>query len=112
MWRYLSEPLHGRTPLWKVIWIYGFGASVAYLLLEPLFPSSHLGKGVYYALGIVVSIVQAVMLWQCSYNARFPLYGRFLRVLVVLGVLMIPLALYVLWKHPELTRLLEDPSAL
>jgi hypothetical protein len=112
MLRYLTDPLRGRTPLWQVIWIYGFGGSLAYLLIEPLFPDSHAGKGVYYALGVAVSIVQAVMLWRCSYNAKSPVYGRFLRVLVVISVALLPLLLYVLWTHPEVTRLLEESGPL
>jgi hypothetical protein len=42
-----------------------------------------------------------VMLWQCAYNSKFPAAGRLLRVVVVVGLLMIPLMLYVLFRHPE-----------
>jgi hypothetical protein len=107
MWqRYLIDPLRGRTPLWQVIWIYGFGVSVLYALLEPLFaPSTRLGNGVYWALGIVIGIVQSVMLWQCAYNSSRPGYGRVLRVLVVVAALLFPLMLYFFWSHPELREL-------
>jgi hypothetical protein len=106
MWkRYLSDPLAGRTPLWKVIWVYGFGVSIVYLLIEPLFTGSRLAHGLYYALGLVIAILQSVMLWQCSYNAKSPMYGRFLRVLVVLSALLIPYLLYLVWSHPELAEL-------
>jgi len=109
MWRYLTDPLRGHTPLWKVIWIYGFGASVVYSLLEPLFSSL---RGLYFVLGLALGVVQSVMLWQCSYNAKSPAYGRLLRVLVVIGALLLPLMLYVVWKHPELMDLLGEGTAL
>jgi hypothetical protein len=108
MWqRYLTDPLRGKTPLWKVVWIYGFGVTAVLLLIEPLFIGSRLLHGIYYAVGTVVGILQSVMLWQCAYNAKSRAYGSFLRVLVVLGLLMIPLVLYVLWRHPEITELVQ-----
>ena len=103
--RYLTDPLKGKTPLWQVIWIYGFGVSLVCLLVEPLFVGSRLAHGLYYALSLVIAIVQSVMLWQCSYNARSPTYGRFLRVVVVIGLLLIPYLLYLVWSHPELAEL-------
>ncbi len=106
MWqRYLSDPLRGRTPLWQVIWIYGFGVSILYALLAPLFPATRAGIGVYLALGLIIGIVQSVMLWQCAYNSKSPRYGRLLRFLIVVAALMIPLMLYFVWSHPELAEL-------
>jgi hypothetical protein len=106
MWkRYLIEPLKGKTSLSRVIWLYGFGVSAVYLLIEPLFTGSRLAHGLYYAVGLVIAILQSVMLWQCSYNAKSPTYGRVLRVLVVVGLLLIPYMLYLIWSHPELAEL-------
>jgi hypothetical protein len=106
MWqRYLIDPLLGRTPLWQVIWLYGFGVSIVYGLLAPLFPSTRLGMGVYLSIGLLVGIVQSVMLWQCAYNSRSPRYGHVLRLLVVVGALLVALMLYVVWSHPELAEL-------
>ncbi len=103
MWRYLTDPLKGKTPLWKVIWVYGFGVSLVFGLLEPVFGAG--GRGAYFALGLLIGIVQSVMVWQCAYNSRYRRYGHVLRVLVVIGLLLIPLVLYALWKHPELAEL-------
>jgi hypothetical protein len=98
----LTEPLRGKTSLWKVIWIYGFGASVIYTLLGWIFaPETPLGITLYFLFGVALGIVQSVMLWQCAYNSKFPAAGRLLRVVVVVGLLMIPLMLYVLFRHPE-----------
>jgi hypothetical protein len=69
----LAEPLRGKTSLWKVIWIYGFGASVVYTLLGWMFvPETPLGITVYFLFGLALGILQSVMLWQCAYNSRFP----------------------------------------
>ena len=103
--RYLTDPLKGKTPLWQVIWIYGFGVSLVCLLVEPLFVGSRLAHGLYYALSLVIAIVQSVMLWQCAFNSKHPRYGYVLRLFVVLGALLIPLLLYVLWSRPELAEL-------
>jgi hypothetical protein len=103
MWpKSLAEPLRGKTSLWKVIWIYGFGASVVYTLLGWVFaPETPLGVGLYFVLGLALGVVQSVMLWQCAYNSRFPAAGRLLRALVVIGLLLVPLMLYVVFQHPE-----------
>jgi hypothetical protein len=106
MWnRYLTDPLKGRTPLWQVIWIYGFGVSIVYSLLAPLFGATRTGMLVYLLIGLVIGILQSVMLWQCAYNSKSPRYGRVLRFLVVVGALLIPLMLYFVWSHPELAEL-------
>lgn len=103
MWlKWLAEPLRGRTSLWQVIWIYGLGASILYTLLGwVLAPETPVGIGLYFIGGLALGVVQSVMLWQCAYNSRFPAAGRLLRVMVVIGLLMLPLMLYVLFRHPE-----------
>ena len=98
----LAEPLRGKTSLWKVIWIYGFGASVVYTLLGWMFvPETPFGTTVYFLFGLALGILQSVMLWQCAYNSRFHAAGRLLRGVVVVGLLTVPLMLYVLFRHPE-----------
>lgn len=98
----LTEPLRGKTSLWKVIWIYGFGASVIYMLLGWIFaPETPLSITLYFLFGLALGILQSVMLWQCAYNSKFPAAGRLLRGVVVVGLLMVPLLVYVLFRHPE-----------
>lgn len=112
MWRFLTEPLRGAWPLARAVWIYGCGVSIAYLLIEPLFTASSLAHGVYYALGLVLAVLQSVIIWRCSYNARSPTYGRFLRALIVVGAVLTLLVLYLLWRDPELRGLLSEAGAL
>ena|SRR5579862_6359104 len=103
MWlKLLAEPLRGSTSLWKVIWIYGLGASVVYTLLGwVLAPQTPVSVGLYFMVGLALGIVQSVMLWQCAYNSRFPGAGRLLRLIVVIGLLLLPVMLYVLFRHPQ-----------
>jgi len=102
MWSALSDPMRGKTPLWKVIWVYGFGVSVVYTVLGMiLVPETPVGIGVYILLGLALGIVQSVMLWKCAYNSRYPSTGKLLRIVAVAGLLAIPLMLYVLIKNPE-----------
>ena len=70
MWpNVLAEPLRGKTSLWKVVWIYGFGASVVYTLLGWMFvPETPFGITVYFLFGLALGILQSVMLWQCAYT--------------------------------------------
>jgi hypothetical protein len=103
MWpQLLSDPLRGKTPLWKIIWLYGFGVSFVYTLLGWIFaPETPLGIGVYFLFGLALGVVQSVMLWQCASNSRFPAAGRLLRGAVVVGLLTVPLMLYIIFRHPE-----------
>jgi L-lactate permease len=97
-----TDPLRGKTALWKVIWIYGFAASIVYTVLGwILVPETPTGIGIYVVLGLALGVVQSVMLWKCAYNSRFPGAGRLLRIVVVAGLLTIPLMLYVLFRNPE-----------
>lgn len=109
MWsQALTDPLRGKTPLWKVIWIYGVGVSIVYTVLGWIFvPETPAGIGIYFLLGLALGIVQSVMLWKCAYNSKFPTAGRLLRLLVVLGLLAVPLMLYVFVNRPEA---LEPPN--
>jgi hypothetical protein len=103
MWtRALLEPLNGKTPLWKVVWIYGFGVSVLYSVFGlVLAPETPLAIGIYGFIGLALGVVQSLMLWKCAYNSRFPSAGRVLRIAVVAGLLLLPLMLYVLVRYPE-----------
>src|SRR6202163_1283369 len=98
----LTEPLRGKTSLWKVIWIYGFGASVIYTLLGWIFaPETPFGITLYFLFGLALGVLQSVMLWQSAYNSRVPAGGRLLRGVGVRGLLMVALMLYVLFRQPE-----------
>lgn len=107
MWKhYILDPLCGRTPLWRVVWLQGFGASLLYALLGSAFvPATHAASAAYLIGGLLIGIVQSVMLWQCAYNSRSRATGHLVRTAVVIGAVLMPLALYLWWRHPELGEL-------
>ncbi|MBS0579462.1 MAG: hypothetical protein JSR36_09380 [Proteobacteria bacterium] len=107
MWKqYVTEPMRGRTPLWRVIWIQGFGVSLLYALLGAAFvPRGRTAAAAYLLVGLLIGAVQSVMLWQCAYNGRSRATGTLLRTAVLLGALLMPLAAYLWWRHPELADL-------
>jgi len=112
MWsRIIADPLRGRTPLWKVIWIYGFGVSVIYTLAAELWAQPGvLGEGLNLLIGLVIGVLQSIMLWQCAYNTRSKsrFWGNCVRGSVVVAALMVMVTLYVIWKHPELLEVTDD----
>ena len=104
MWRrYFADPLRGKASLSQVFWLWGCGASVAYavvgLLLQPSGPT---GITLYTAGGLALGLLQSAMLWQCAFNSRFRSLGVLLRVTVILGLLTVPLMVYMMVKYPEL----------
>ncbi len=101
MWsRMLTEPLQGKTPLWKVFWVYGVAVSIAYSLLGLLLdPLNTISMGLYTAFGIALGVVQSIMMWQCAFNGRSRAVGRLVRISVVIGLIAIPLMLYLLFHY-------------
>jgi hypothetical protein len=102
----ILDPLRGRTPLWKVTWLYSFGGSIAYSALGMLIPSGSSATLRLFTIGgLVLTILQLVALWQCAYNCRSRFVGNFVRASVVVSFLLLPLAIYVMFKYPELLTL-------
>jgi len=104
MWRrYFADPLRGKASLSVVFWFWGCGASVVYtiagVLLQPSAPSA---ITLYTLVGLALGLLQSAMLWQCAFNSRFRALGVLLRAGVVVGLLTVPLMLYLMVKYPEL----------
>lgn len=97
MWpRWLTDPLTGKTSLSRAFWLYGFGGSTVYSVIALLLPETPLGFTVYILLGLALGILQSLILWRCAPNSRSALLGRFVRASVVVGLILVPLALYLL----------------
>jgi hypothetical protein len=60
------------------------------------------GLLIYTVVGLVIGALQSAMLWQCAFNTRYRFLGRVTRLCVIVGLLTTPLALYVMFKYPEL----------
>ena len=102
MWpRWLTDPLNGKTSLGRAFWLYGFGGSIVYSVIALLLPETPLGFTMYVLLGLALGILQSLILWRCAPNTRSPFLGRFVRVSVVVGLIMVPLALYLLFTNAD-----------
>jgi hypothetical protein len=102
LWRrWLSDPLKGRTSLGRAFWWYGVSISVAYSILGLLLdPTSLRAIVVYTVIGLAVGVLQSVILWRCAPNSRSSLLRRFVRTGVVVGLILVPLVLYVIVSDP------------
>ena len=113
MWTALTEPLRGKTSLWKVIWIYGFGVSVVYTVWAgSLCRKRRLAS---------VSSTLLTSPWYCSVcgcfgsapiTLTFPSAGRLLRIVVVAGLLTIPLECCIPIRNPEVFDALLTSACL
>jgi hypothetical protein len=102
-WQRLTDPFRGRTSLSRVFWLWGCGLSLGYAILGWAFePRSPMAIFIYLLAGVVISLVQSAVFWQCAFNSRFRSLGILTRVGVILGLLTVPMILYVAFKYPEL----------
>lgn len=102
MWpRWITDPLTGKTSLSRAFWLYGFGGSIAYSFIALLFPETPAGITVYVLLGLALGILQSVILWQCAPNSRSAFLGRLTRAAVVVGLILVPLMVYLLFANPD-----------
>jgi hypothetical protein len=103
MWpQWLTDALTGKTSLRRAFWLYGVGISLAYSVVGLLFPETIVGLTVYVLLGLGIGILQSVILWQCAPNSRSALSGRFVRAAVIVGLILTPVMLYLLFASPEM----------
>jgi hypothetical protein len=102
----ILDPLRGRTPLWKVTWLYSFGGSILYSALGVFIPAgSSVAIRLFTIGGLILGVFQLVALWQCAYNCRSRFIGNFVRGSVVVSFLLLPLVAYVMFAYPELMTL-------
>jgi len=99
--QWLTDPLTGKTSLGRAFWLYGFGGSIAYSVIALLLPETPTGYTVYVVLGLALGILQSVILWRCAPNSRSAFLSRFVRITVVVGVIMVPLVLYLLFTTAD-----------
>jgi hypothetical protein len=97
---WLTDALSGKASLARAFWIYGFGVSVAYSLIGAFIDvQSPLALAIYFALGLVLGLVQTVILWRCAYNSPSKFLGRLVRTAIVVGIIMVPLMLYLVHQY-------------
>jgi hypothetical protein len=102
----ILEPLQGRTPLWKVAWVYGFGVSLAYALVALALPLENaVASWAYMVIGLIITVYQLVALWKCAFNASSRFWGVLVRISVIASVLLIPFGIYLYATQPALFEL-------
>ena len=93
----LFAPLLGRTPLWKVFWIYGFALNCAVSLASRLFePMGQVALFSFIMIALIVGAYQLLALWRCAYNSRWRSLGSIVRACVAVSVLSLPFLIYIL----------------
>jgi hypothetical protein len=96
--RWLTDPLTGKTSLGRAFWLYGFGWSIGYSVVALLLPETPAAFTVYVLFGLILGILQSVILWRCAPNSRSAFLTKSVRVTVVVGLILVPLALYLLFN--------------
>lgn len=103
MWpQWLTEPLTGKTSLSRAVWLYGLGGSLLYSALGLSFPETPTGYTLYVLLGLAVGILQSVILWRCAPNSRSAIFSRLVRTGVVIGLILTPIMLYLLFTNADM----------
>jgi ABC-type amino acid transport system permease subunit len=100
--RWLTDPLTGKTSLGRAIWLYGLGGSLVYSAVGLLFPETAAGLTVYVLLGLVIGVLQSVILWRCARNSRSAFVRRLVRAAVIVGLVLVPLMLYLMFTNADL----------
>ena len=103
MWpRWVADALSGKVSLARAFWLYGLGISVVYSLVGLLIDLQNVPIVVLYlVVGLALGVLQTIILWQCAPNSRSAFLSRLTRVAVVVGLILIPLMLYLLFANPD-----------
>ena len=100
------EPLEGRTPLWKVFWVYGFAANFVYALISLVVPVTNPGVlRLYLIAGLILGMYQLLALWKCAFNCRTRSLGVFIRISVIGSLMLLPVFIYLIVMQPLLFAL-------
>jgi len=98
--RWLTDALSGKVSLARAFWVYGLGVSVACSLLGGFIDLENpLALTIYLLFGLGLGLLQTVILWRCAYNSPSKFLGRLVRTAVIVGLIMVPLVLYLLFTN-------------
>ena len=96
--KWLADALSGKVSLARAFWLYGFGVSVGYSVIGAFIDLAHpVAVGVYVVLGLVIGVVQTVILWRSAKNSPSRFMRRLVRIVVIVGLLLIPVMIYLLF---------------
>ena len=95
---FFKEPLQGKTPLTRVVWVYCVLGSVLYGALELFLDPGNLHLMRAYAIGgLILSIYVTVATYRCAGNCRSPLVARLVRISAVASLIVLPVMFYLEW---------------
>lgn len=98
-WPAVTDPLRGKTPLSRVVWVYGVLGSLAYGALELFLDAGSAVEMRLYSIGgLVFSIYVTVATYRCAGNCGSPFWARMARLSAVLTLLLLPLLFYLDWS--------------
>jgi hypothetical protein len=94
-WSFVTDPLRGKTPIGRVIWLYGIVGSVIYSGIGFLFDVTDVwAMRVYSIGGLIFTVYVTVATYQCAVNCRSVFMRRLVRLSAVLTLVLLPLLAY------------------
>ena len=95
---FFEEPLQGKTPLTRVVWVYCVLGSVLYGALEFFLDPGNVPLLRTYAIGgLILSIYMAAATYRCAGNCRSPLTARLVRISAIASLILLPVIFYLEW---------------
>jgi hypothetical protein len=94
-WRFITDPLAGRVPVGRVIWLYGIVGSLIYSALELLIdPGNQALLTIYTIGGLVYTVYVTVATYRCAVTVKSAFWRQLVRISAVLTLLLLPLLGY------------------
>jgi hypothetical protein len=94
-WRFITDPLRGKIPVSRVIWLYGIVGSLVYGVIGLLFDvTDERGMRIYTIGGLIFTVYVTVATYQCAVSVRSTFLRRLVRVSAVLTLLLLPVLTY------------------
>lgn len=95
-WGFFWDPLRGKTPIGRVIGVYGILGSFIYSALGLLFDvTDERMMWIYSIGGGLFTVYVTIATYQCAQNCRTAWMRRLVRVSAVLSLLLLPVLTYV-----------------
>jgi hypothetical protein len=93
--KFLTEPLEGKTPLGRVILVYGVLGSILYsaagLLLDP---GNELSFRLYTIGGLIYTVYVTVATYRCAVTVKSVMLRRLTKVSAVATLILLPFLAY------------------
>ncbi|HTV95355.1 MAG TPA: hypothetical protein VME42_05115 [Steroidobacteraceae bacterium] len=94
-WAFLTDPLKGKTPLGRVIWLYGIVGSFAYSALGLFFDVTDERALLLYSVGgLLYTVYVTIATYRCAGSVKSALLRNLVRASAVLTLLLLPLLAY------------------